>query len=130
MQLPREKLCHELCQLCRTPQEGTSKYGPSARTMSSLLGVPRNTVSQMVQDGVVTTKEGVNKLKKGEVEGTAFFESASQSLPDAKFVSRKTGKSKSILTRPLKELYSDFQAQAEHRISFSHFAKLRRITSG
>ena len=45
MQLLREKLCHELCQLCRTPQESTSKYGPSARTMSSLLGVPRNTVS-------------------------------------------------------------------------------------
>ena len=95
--------------------------------MSSLLGVPRNTVSQMVQDGVVTTKEGVNKLKAGEVEGTAFFESASQPLPDAKFVSKKTGKSESILTRPLKELYSDFQAQAEHRISISHFAKLRPI---
>ena len=81
----------------------------------------------MAQDGVVTTKEGVNKLKKGEVEGTAFFESASQPLPDAKFVSKKTGKSESILTRPLKELYSDFHAQAEHRISFSHFAKLRPI---
>ena len=56
---------------------------------------------------------------------SAYMETVSHPLPDRKLVSKKTGKSASVMPKPLKDLHADFLQSTGHNVSFSQFARCR-----
>ena len=109
-----------------------SKYS-SIRASSTLYSISRKTASKYVSPweetateiNTTTSTEVYQKKRKLEAEVSAYMETVSHPLPDRKLVSKKTGKSASVMPKPLKDLHADFLQSTGHNISFSQFARCR-----
>lgn len=108
-----------------------SKYS-SIRASSTLYNISRKTALKYTSQEVTATEinteistEVYQKKRKLEAEVSVYMETVSHPLPDKKLVSKKTGKSASVMPKPLKDLHADFLQSTGHNISFSQFAKCR-----
>ena len=88
---------------------------------NSILSVNRRSIESQA---TLMQKKTVKKMQR-EIE--VFFESVSCPIPEKKQVSSKTGHASLLLTKPLRELYSDFLSiqPAGAKVSFAHFAKCK-----
>lgn len=109
-----------------------SKYS-SIRASSTLYSISRKTASKYVSPweeiatkiNTANSTEVYQKKRKLEAEVSAYMETVSHPLPDRKLVSKKTGKSASVMPKPLKDLHADFLQSTGHNVSFSQFARCR-----
>ena len=111
--------------LKRTLLSVCGKYG-SLRSTATMLKVHRSTVAKRVTPAH-SVSDSQKQTKERKMEGAIrdFLEAESTPLPHKKMVSSKTGRSTRVVSKPVRDLHSDFVASGRGEVSFSHFAKCR-----
>lgn len=129
LQKKRDKAAHRtrtcllsVCSKYASIRESSTLYNISRKTTSKYVSQWKETATEINTPG---STEVYQKQRKLESEVSAYMETVSNPLPDKKLVSKKTGKSASVMPKPLKDVHADFLQSTGHKISFSQFAKCR-----